>query len=81
MLLAPESRLIPDNSLKLLPSKYLDGHGLAGVVVGAKFIVYLIDEGIDTGDGLKLDLSQDWALECFGKGLFDLLGASLLGGS
>jgi hypothetical protein len=50
-------------------------HSLSWVVVGSKFVVNKVDEGIDSRDSLELNASQDRPFEGLWESFFDLLRA------
>ena len=56
----------------------MNGNGLAGVVVVLELVVDLVNQGVDAGNRLELDASEDGALEGLRECLVDLGGAGEL---
>ncbi len=75
---APKARLVPHHTAQSFAVDVYRNH-LAGVVIASELIVNLVDEGIDPGDRLELDASQNGTLQGFGEGLLDFDGAEHLG--
>jgi hypothetical protein len=56
-----------------------DGDRLSRIVVILELIVDMVDQGVDSGGGLELDLSEDGAFEGLWESLLDLGSTSKLG--
>ena len=56
----------------------MNGNGFAGVVVVLELVVDLVNQGVDAGNRLELDASEDGAFESLGECLVDLGGAGEL---